>query len=46
MFRFDNSWDALMAPEAEKDYYKALRKFLADEYLRSGVRIFPDMTVH
>jgi len=43
MFRFDNSWDGLMAPEAEKEYYKSLRKFLADEYLRSGVRIFPDM---
>ncbi|MBO4452938.1 MAG: uracil-DNA glycosylase [Clostridia bacterium] len=43
MFSFGNSWDALMAPEAEKDYYKKLRAFLADEYKRSGVRIFPDM---
>ena len=43
MFRLGNSWDGLMAPEAEKDYYIALRKFLADEYLRSGKRIFPDM---
>ena len=43
MFSFGNGWDALMAPEAEKEYYKALRRFLADEYLRSGARIFPDM---
>ncbi len=43
MFKFGNSWDNLMAPEAEKDYYKQLRLFLKKEYLQSGVRIFPEM---
>lgn len=43
MFNFGNSWDALMAPEAEKDYYKALREFLKYEYLKSGVPIYPEM---
>lgn len=43
MFRFGNSWDALLAPEAEKDYYKQLRIFLKSEYLKSGVPIYPDM---
>ncbi len=43
MFEFGNSWDALMAPEAEKEYYKALRVFLKQEYLKSGVPIYPEM---
>lgn len=43
MFHFGNGWDELMAPEAEKDYYKELRRFLAFEYQRSGCRIFPEM---
>ena len=43
MFNFGNSWDALMAPEAEKDYYKVLREFLKYEYLKSGVPIYPEM---
>lgn len=43
MFRFGNSWDALMAPEAEKDYYKCLRAFLKQEYLCSGKAIYPPM---
>ncbi len=43
MFKFGNSWDALLAPEAEKDYYKQLRAFLKSEYLKSGVPIYPDM---
>ena len=43
MFKFGNSWDALLAPEAEKDYYKQLRTFLKSEYLKSGVPIYPDM---
>ncbi len=43
MFKFGNSWDALLAPEAEKDYYKALRAFLKSEYLSSGVPIYPEM---
>lgn len=43
MFRFGNSWDDLMAPEAEKDYYRQLRRFLKSEYLNSGVPIYPEM---
>ncbi|MBR6563765.1 MAG: uracil-DNA glycosylase [Clostridia bacterium] len=43
MFEFGNSWDALMAPEADKEYYKTLRKFLKQEYLHSGVPIYPEM---
>ncbi len=27
MFEFGNGWDALLAPEADKDYYKQLRLF-------------------
>ncbi len=43
MFEFGNSWDPLMAPEAEKDYYKQLRLFLKKEYLHSGITVFPEM---
>lgn len=43
MFQFGNSWDALMAPEYDKPYYQQLRRFLKQEYLHSGVRIFPPM---
>ncbi len=43
MFKFDNHWDKLMAPEAEKDYYIRLRKFLKSEYLNSGFPIYPEM---
>jgi len=43
MFKFNNSWDELLAPEAEADYYKALRVFLKSEYLASGVPIYPEM---
>ncbi len=43
MFKFGNSWDALMQSEAEKDYYLTLRAFLKSEYLKSGVPIYPDM---
>ena len=43
MFKFDNSWDKLLAPEAEKEYYKTLRAFLKKEYLASGVPIYPEM---
>ena len=43
MFHFGNGWDALLAPEYDKPYYQALRAFLKQEYLSSGVRIFPPM---
>ena len=43
MFKFGNSWDALMAPEADKEYYIKLRAFLKSEYLASGVPIYPPM---
>ena len=41
MFRFDNSWDSLMAPEYDKEYYQSLRRFLKSEY--SSTKIFPPM---
>ena len=37
---FSNDWDSLLAPEFEKDYYKALREFLRDEY--ENHTIYPD----
>lgn len=37
---FSNDWDGLLAPEFEKDYYKALRDFLKDEY--ENHTIYPD----
>ena len=43
MFKFGNSWDELMAPEWEKEYYQSLRKFLKQEYLSSGIEIYPHM---
>ncbi len=43
MFKFGNSWDELLAPEAEKDYYKTLRAFLKQEYFNSGTAIYPNM---
>lgn len=41
MVHVGNDWDALLADEFEKDYYKALRRFLASEY-RTRL-IHPDM---
>ncbi len=38
-----NSWDALLEEELKKDYYAELRRFLKQEYLQSGARIFPPM---
>lgn len=43
MFKFGNGWDELMAPEAEKPYYRQLRVFLKSEYLQSGMAIYPKM---
>lgn len=37
---FSNDWDSLLLPEFEKDYYKALREFLKDEY--ENHTIYPD----
>lgn len=37
----NNSWDALLKDEFEKDYYKNLRKILASEYKTKTV--YPDM---
>ncbi len=36
-----NDWQELLASEFEKDYYKKLRHFLAEEYRRTAV--YPDM---
>lgn len=41
MVQLDNDWDALLAPEFEKEYYKKLRTFLKSEYSRYDV--YPDM---
>lgn len=41
MVNIGNEWDALLAGEFEKDYYKELRKFLISEY--STRRIYPPM---
>lgn len=43
MFKFGNSWDDLMSPEADKEYYIKLRAFLKSEYLNSGVPVYPEM---
>lgn len=43
MFKFGNSWDNLMSPEADKEYYIKLRAFLKSEYLNSGIPIYPEM---
>lgn len=41
MIKLGNDWDALLAPEFEQDYYKALRQFLKEEYRAHAV--YPDM---
>ena len=41
MVNIGNDWDELLADEFEKDYYKKLRAFLADEY--KNHIIHPDM---
>lgn len=41
MIEFHNDWDALLAPEFEKEYYKNLRAFLKSEY--SHYEVYPDM---
>ena len=41
MVQLGNDWDALLAPEFEKDYYKKLRAFLKTEYGKYCV--YPDM---
>ena len=41
MVQLGNDWDALLAPEFEKEYYKKLRAFLKSEYSRYDV--YPDM---
>lgn len=43
MVNIGNSWDALLKDEFTKEYYLKLRAFLKQEYLHSGVRIFPPM---
>ncbi|MDD2484452.1 MAG: uracil-DNA glycosylase [Eubacteriales bacterium] len=38
---FGNDWDALLAPEFEKEYYKNLRRFLIEEY--NSNTVYPSM---
>ena len=41
MVHLGNDWDALLAPEFEKEYYLRLRAFLKEEYAHFSV--YPDM---
>lgn len=41
MVTFGNDWDALLAPEFEKEYYKNLRRFLIEEY--NSNTVYPSM---
>ena len=41
MFSLGNGWDAVLAPEFEKDYYLKLREFLKVEYATK--KIYPPM---
>ena len=41
MVHIGNDWDALLAEEFNKDYYKSLRRFLAEEYREHTIH--PDM---
>ena len=41
MVNLGNSWDAVLADEFEKEYYKDLRAFLKEEYSKHTV--YPDM---
>ncbi len=41
MISFGNDWDALLAEEFTKDYYLALRAFLAQQY--RDCTVYPDM---
>ena len=41
MVQMNNDWDAILAGEFEKDYYKKLRDFLKEEY--GARKIFPSM---
>ena len=41
MISFQNDWDALLAEEFGKDYYRRLREILKSEY--QSHRVFPDM---
>ena len=41
MVKLNNDWDALLAPEFEKDYYLRLREFLKNEYANGPV--YPNM---
>ena len=41
MVKFGNDWDALLADEFEKEYYKNLRRFLVQEY--NSNTVYPSM---
>lgn len=41
MVQLNNDWDAVLAGEFEKDYYKKLREFLKEEY--AARKIYPSM---
>ena len=41
MVNLGNDWDEILKDEFQKDYYRNLRKFLADEYRKCVV--YPNM---
>lgn len=43
MIKFDNSWDELLAPEFEKEYYRKIHNFLVSEYRNPAYPVYPDM---
>lgn len=43
MVSLGNSWDALLAEEFEKEYYKKIRAFLAKEYKNPAYPTYPNM---
>lgn len=43
MVSIGNDWDDLLKDEFLKEYYQTLRKFLYNEYFKSGLNIYPPM---
>lgn len=43
MVSIGNDWDDLLKEEFLKEYYQTLRKFLYNEYFKSGLNIYPPM---
>ena len=46
MVNLGNDWDEILKDEFQKDYYRNLRKFLADEYRKCVVYTGGDMLLY